>query len=142
VTTNTIVGRLPDTPGVHGIALAPEVGRGFTTNGRENKVSIVDLKTLQTIGKIETGGNPDAYGYDTKRKEVYALNGARPTATPPGNTATVIDATTGTVVTTIDLGGRPVTGQADPALGRLFFNLEDKDAIGVIDVATRKIVAT
>lgn len=139
---DAIVGRIPDTPGVHGVALSPETGHGFTTNGRENKVSMIDLKTLQTIKKIDTGGNPDAYAYDPKLKEVYALNGARPNATPPGNTATVIDAATGNIVTTINLGGRPETGQADTALGRVFVNLEDKNAIAAIDTATHKLVAT
>jgi hypothetical protein len=142
VTNDTIVGRILNTPGIHGIALAPELGRGFTSNGRDNSVSIVDLKTLQTLGKVSSGGNPDTIFYDSKQKEVYAFNGAEPTATPPGHTATVIDAATGKVVTTIDLGGRPETAQADPALGRLFVNLEDKDAIAAIDMATHKVVAT
>jgi DNA-binding beta-propeller fold protein YncE len=132
--SNAVVGRITDTPGVHGIALAPN-GRGFTSNGRENKVSIVDLKTLQTLSKVDTGANPDAILYEPKQKEVYALNHT-------GHSATVINADTGAVVATIPLSGTAETGQADPALGRVFVNIEDKDAIDVIDIATHTVVAT
>src|SRR2546426_1125572 len=59
-----VVGEIADTPGVHGIAIAPELGKGFSSNGRENKASIVDLKTLKTLSKVETGENPDAMLYD------------------------------------------------------------------------------
>jgi YVTN family beta-propeller protein len=136
-TTNQVVGRIADTPRVHGIAIVPELGRGFTTNGGENKVSVVDLKTLQTTGKIDTGANPDAVLYEPSRKEIYTFNGAK----AGGFNATVIDAATGTVVATIDLGDKPETGQADPAVGRVFVNLEDKSLVGVIDIASRKKVA-
>ncbi len=136
-TTNKIVGRIADTPRVHGIAIVPEINRGFTTNGGENKVSIVDLKTLATVSKVETGGNPDAVLYEPSRKEVYTFNGAE----KGGFNATVIDATKGTVVATIPLGDKPETGQADPAVGRVFVNLEDKNLIGVIDIATHQEVA-
>lgn len=131
--TNTVVGRIADTPGVHGIAIAPR-GRGFTSNGRENKVSIVDLKTLQTLAKVDTDRNPDAILYEPKRKEIYALNHT-------GNSATVIDEASGKVTATIPLAGTAETGQADPALGRVFVNIEDKNSVDVIDVATHKIVA-
>ncbi|HEY7057918.1 MAG TPA: hypothetical protein VH458_15390, partial [Vicinamibacterales bacterium] len=85
LTNNTIVGRITDTPGVHGIAVAPDLGNAFTSNGRENKVSVVDIKTLQTTSKVDTGANPDAILYEPKTKEVYALNHT-------GHSATVIDA--------------------------------------------------
>src|SRR5216117_255066 len=71
--SGALVGRIADTPRVHGIAIAPN-GRGFTSNGGENKVSVVDLKTLQTLGKIEIGANPDAILYEAKQKEIYAIN--------------------------------------------------------------------
>ncbi|MEO7134777.1 MAG: YncE family protein [Vicinamibacterales bacterium] len=136
-TTNTIVGRIADTPRVHGIALVPEINRGFTTNGGENKVSIVDLKTLATISKVDTGGNPDAVLYEPSRKEIYSFNGAE----KGGFNATVIDTATASVVATIPLGDKPETGQADPAVGRVFVNLEDKNLVGVIDIATHQKVA-
>ena len=132
--TDKIVGRIADTPRVHGIAFAPG-GKGFTSNGGENKVSIVDLKTLQTLSKVETGANPDAILYEPKQKEIYALNHS-------GKSATVIDADKGTVNATIPLGGQAETGQTDPSLGRVFVNIEDKDAVDVIDIASHKVVAT
>src|ERR1043165_5498316 len=76
MTTNQVIGKIADTPRVHGIAIVPELGKAFTTNGGENKASIVDLKTMQTIAKVETGTNPDAITYDSSKKEIYTFNGA------------------------------------------------------------------
>jgi YVTN family beta-propeller protein len=132
---NAVAGEIPDMPGVHGMAIAPELHRGFTTNGAEAKVGIIDLQTLKLISKVDTGQGPDAYAYDPARHEVYAFNGG-------GRSATVIDAATGSVVATIPLGGRPETGQADPAAGRVYVNLEDKSAVAVIDTKTHALVAT
>ena len=132
--SNTVVGRIGDTPRVHGIAIAP-ASRGFTTNGGENKVGIVDLKTLQTLNKVDAGLNPDAILYEPGQKEIYALNHT-------GKSATVIDAATGKVNATIPLGGQAESGQADPALGRVFVNIEDKNAIDVIDTKTHAVVST
>jgi DNA-binding beta-propeller fold protein YncE len=131
--SNAIVGRIADTPRVHGIAIAPN-GRGFTSNGGENKVSIVDLKTLHTINKVETGVNPDAILYEPKQKEIYALNHT-------GRSVTVIAADSGTVTATIPLAGTAETGAADPGLGRVFVNIENKNSVDVIDVATHKVIA-
>jgi DNA-binding beta-propeller fold protein YncE len=133
-TTNTVVGRIADTPGVHGMAIVPALGRGFTTNGRENKVGVVDLKTLQTVSKVDTGANPDAIVYDPKQKEIYALNHT-------GHSATAFDAATGKVTATIPLAGTAESGAADPGVGRVFVNIEDKNSIDVIDVATHAVVA-
>jgi DNA-binding beta-propeller fold protein YncE len=133
--SNKVVGEIADTPGVHGIALAPELGRGFTSNGRENKVSIVDLKTLKTIQKVATGENPDAILYEPARKEVYAFNGR-------GKSATVIDADKGTVIATIPLGGKPEFAQADSKAGKVFVNMEDLNSIKVIDTAKHTVAAT
>jgi YVTN family beta-propeller protein len=135
--TNQIVGRITDTPRVHGIAIVPELGQAFTTNGGENKVSIVDLKTLKTLSKVETGTNPDAVLYDPSKKEIYTFNGGQ----KGGFSATVIDAAKGAVVATVDLGDKPETGQVDPAMGRVFVNLENKNLVGVIDTATHKKIA-
>src|SRR5205807_7577544 len=104
--TAKVVGEIPDTPGVHGFAIAADLGRGFSSNGRENKASIVDLKTLKLIQKVDTGENPDAILYEPSKKEVYAFNGR-------GKSATVIDAQSGKVATTIPLEGKPESGQAD-----------------------------
>lgn len=129
-----VVGEIADTPGVHGFAVAPELGRGFSSNGRENKVSIVDLITLKTLGKVDTGENPDAILYEPGRKEVYAFNGR-------GQSATVIAAESGKVVATISLGGKPEFAAADPISGRVFVNVEDKNEIAVIDTKAHTVVA-
>jgi DNA-binding beta-propeller fold protein YncE len=133
LTKNAVIGRLPAGTRVHGIAIAPG-DRGFITNGSDNNVSIVDLKTLQPIGKVEAGANPDAVLYEPKQKEIYAFNNT-------GHSATVINAASGAVVTTIPLAGVAETGQADPGLGRVFVNIEDKDSVDVIDIATHKVIA-
>src|ERR1035437_3134183 len=121
-----------NTPGVHGIAVAPKLNRGFTSNGRENKVSIVDLKTLQTLSKVDTGTNPDAIFFEPGQNEVYAFNGR-------GQSATVIDAKSGKVVATIPLGGKPEFAEADAEAHRVFNNLEDKSEVAVIDTRTHSV---
>src|SRR5437899_3846778 len=132
---NKAVGEITDTPGVHGFAIAADLGRGFSSNGRENKVSIVDLKTLKTLQKVDTGENPDAILYEPARKEVYAFNGR-------GKSATVIDAQSGKVVATVPLEGKPESGQADSKAGKVYVNMEDLNAIKVIDTATHKVSDT
>jgi hypothetical protein len=132
--TDAVVGRIAGTPGVHGIAIVPALGRGFTSNGRENKVSVVDLKTLQTVSKVDTGANPDAILYEPKQQEIYALNHT-------GHSATAFNAATGTVTATIPLAGTAESGAADPGLGHVFVNIEDKSSIDVIDVAKHAVVA-
>lgn len=97
---NTVLGEIADTPGVHAFVIAPELQRGFSSNGKENKVSVVDLQTLKTTGKVETGESPDAMVYDPKHSEVYVFN-------QKGNSSTVIDAKSTKVVSTIPLGGSP-----------------------------------
>jgi YVTN family beta-propeller protein len=132
--TEKVVGRIGDTPGVHGIAFGS--GRVFTSNGREDKVSVIDPKTLQTLSKIDSGGaNPDSILYEPKKQEVWVFNHT-------GKSATEIEAATGKVVATIALSGNAETGQADAAAGRVYVNIEDKDAIDVVDMAARKVVAT
>lgn len=131
---NEVVGRISAGVRVHGIAL-PGNGRGYITNGSDNNVSIVDLKTFQTIAKVETGANPDPILYEPKNKEMYALNNT-------GASVTVFDPMTGKVTTTIPMSGKTETGQADPELGKVFVNIEDKSLVDVIDVATHKVVAS
>lgn len=132
--TNAVVGRIADTPRVHGIAIAPG-GRGFTSNGGEDMVGIVDLKTLATVIKVPTGGaNPDYITYDPGRKEIYAINHT-------GKSATVINAETGTVVALIPLAGVAEAAMADAGLNRVFVNIQDKSSMDVIDTTTRTVVA-
>ena len=132
---DVVVGEIADTPGVHGFAIAPELGRGFSSNGRENKASIVDLKTLKTLAKVDTGENPDAILYDTAQQEVYTFNGR-------GKSATVFDARSGQVIATIALSGKPEFAAADPKARHVYCNLEDKNEVAVIDVTTHKVVTT
>jgi hypothetical protein len=129
----TVAGEIADTPGVHGIALAPELGRGFVSNGQENKGSIVDLKTLATLSKVETGQNPDGLVYEPGQQEVYMFNGR-------GQSATVFEAKTGKVVATVPLEGKPEFPAADPKAGRVYDNLEDKNEVVAIDTKTHAVV--
>jgi len=130
---DAVVGEIADTPGIHGVAVAAELGRGFTSNGQENKSSIVDLKTLQTLSKVETGKNPDGMVYEPGQHEVYLFNGR-------SESATVIDAKSGKVVATIPLEGKPEFATADPRAGRVYDNLEDKNELVAIDTKTHEVV--
>jgi DNA-binding beta-propeller fold protein YncE len=125
------VGDIADTPGVHGIALAPELGRGFTSNGREGTVSIFDLKTLATSSKVKVGDNPDAILYDPATKRVFTFNGR-------SQDATAIDATNGTVLGTIKLDGKPEFSASD-GKGGVFVNIEDKSELVAIDPAKLEV---
>ncbi|HJX26028.1 MAG TPA: YncE family protein [Chthoniobacterales bacterium] len=131
---NAVVGEVTDTPGVHGFVVAPDLQRGFSTNGKEAKVSVVDLKTLSTISKVDTGESPDALVYEPRRGEVYVFN-------HKGNSVTVIDAKSANVVSTIALGGSPEFAAADSAAGRVYCNLEDKNEVVVIDTAKHEVAA-
>jgi len=130
--TYAIEGDIPDTPGVHGIAIAPDLGRGFISSGRANTATIFDLKTLKTIGTAKTDANPDAIAYDSVSKRVFTFNGR-------GKNATVINATDGTVVGTIPLGGKPEFAVAD-GKGNIFVNNEDTSEVMEID--TQKLALT
>jgi YVTN family beta-propeller protein len=131
---NTVAGEIADTPGVHAFLPVPEVERGFSSNGKDNNSSVVDLKTLRTISKLDTGEGPDAMAYDSKRGEVYVFN-------HKGSSATVIEAKSAKVIATIPLGGSPEFGAADSAAGRVYVNLEDKNEVAVIDTAKHEVVA-
>lgn len=120
-----VVGTVPNTPGVHGIALAPELGRGFVSNGQASTVTIFDLKTLKKIGDVSVGKKPDAIIYDPATSQVFAFNG-------DGESATVISASDGKVAATIPLGGGPEFAVAD-GRGNVFNNLEDKSQVLKID---------
>ncbi len=120
------VGEIPGTQGVHGIALAPEAGRGFTSNGRVSTVTIFDARTLAVIGEVKTTGeNPDAILYDPASRRVFTFNGR-------GKNATAFDAAAGTVAGTLALDGKPEFAVAD-GKGRVFVNIEDRNEVTVID---------
>jgi hypothetical protein len=120
-----VVGDIPDTQGVHGIAAASDLGRGFTSNGRSNDVTIFDIKTLKSLGTVKTDANPDAIIYDPVSKRVFTFNGR-------GKNATAINAADGTVVGTIDLHGKPEFAVAD-GKGSVFVNNEDTSALHHLD---------
>jgi DNA-binding beta-propeller fold protein YncE len=130
-----VAGEVADTPGVHGFAIAPELGLGFSSNGRESKASIVDLKTLKTLSKVDTGENPDAILYIPGHQEVYTFNGR-------GKSATVFEAKTGKIVATIPLSGKPEFAVFDPEADKIYNNIEDKNEVAVIDPKTHTIAAT
>jgi YVTN family beta-propeller protein len=130
--TFELVGTIPDTPGVHGIAIASEFGRGFITAGKSDAVVIFDLKTLKSLGEVKVGKKPDAIIYDPATKHVYAMNG-------DSDSTTVINAADGKVVGTIDLGGGPEFAVAD-GKGSVFINLEDKGETVHIDSNALKVL--
>ena len=126
-----VVGNVPKTPGVHGVAIAPELGRGFVSNGQANNVTIFDLKTLKVLGEVPTGQKPDAIIYDPATSRVFAFNGG-------SNDATVIDAASGKVAVTVDLGGGPEFAVAD-GKGNVFNNLEDESPVLKINSRDLKV---
>jgi len=119
------VGDIPDTPGVHGIALAPEFGRGFVSNGREGTVTVFDLKSLKELNRIKVGENPDAILYDPASKRIFTFNGR-------SDDVTAIDAAKGEVVGTIKVDGKPEFAVSD-VRGEIFVNIEDKSEIMALD---------
>ena len=130
--TDKVVGDIPDTPGVHGIAVATELNRGFISDGGADQVTVFDLKTLKTIGTVKvTGHNPDGIAYDPASQRVFTFNGR-------SDDSTAIDAKTLKVVGTIQLGGRPEFAVPD-GRGMLYNNLEDKSVELAIDTHTLKI---
>jgi hypothetical protein len=130
--TYAIEGDIPDTPGVHGIAIASDLGRGFISSGRANTATIFDLKTLKTIGTVKTDANPDAIAYDSVSKRFFTFNGR-------GKNATVLNAADGAVVGAIPLGGKPEFAVAD-GKGKMFVNNEDTSDL--IELDTKKLVET
>lgn len=130
-----IAGDIPATDGVHGIALAPDLGKGFTSNGRENTVSVFDLKTLAVSGKIKvTGTNPDAILYVPKSQRVLTFNGRT-------NNVTIIDAAKETVLGTVPVSGKPEFAATDND-GNVFVNIEDKSSLTEIDPVKMTATAT
>ena len=130
---DSVVGDIPNTLGVHGIAFVRELGRGFTSNGRDSTVTIFDLRRLAPLSQIKvTGRNPDAITYDPVSKRVFTFNGG-------SANATALDARTGAVVGTIDLGGKPEFAVSD-ARGRMYVNIEDKSEVVAFDPRSLTVV--
>jgi DNA-binding beta-propeller fold protein YncE len=134
IDTGKVVGEIPDTPGVHGIAIASDLGRAFTSNGRANSSTIVDLKTLKPLGTVATGANPDSIRYLQDRKEVWTFNHT-------GGSITVFDPMSAKVIATIDVGGELEEAVDDPSANRVYVNVEDKGAIAVVDTLTHAVLA-
>jgi DNA-binding beta-propeller fold protein YncE len=134
LTTDSVIGEVTPSNGIHGVAVAREFNRGFTSNGRDTTVTIFDLKTLAAIGSVAvTGANPDAIAYDDASKRVFTFNGR-------GSNATAIEAATGAVTVTIPLPGKPEFAQVD-GNGLLYVNIEsDTGQIVVIDTRAMKEV--
>lgn len=131
--TGQIAGDIADTPGVHGIALAPELGRGYISLGKSDQVKIFDLKTLDVIATVEVGTKPDAIVYEPKTRQVFVFNGH-------SSNASVIDTASGKVVATIALGGTPEFARADGA-GTVYANIESTNQLAALDAKARKVAA-
>src|SRR5258706_15287072 len=127
------VGSIPDLKRVHGIALVPDLGRGFISDGGADEAVVFDLKTLKVSGHIKTGGNPDCILYDPASKHIFTMNGK-------SNNASVIDPATAAVVATIPMGGRPEYAVAD-GQGMIYDHIEDKDEVVALDSRTNTVKA-
>lgn len=130
-----IAGEITNTPGVHGFAVVPEYGVGFSSNGKEGTLSVVDLKTLATRSKAKAGRNPDAIVYDSGSQQIYAFNGG-------DNSVTIVEGDDGDALTTTPLPGKPEFAAADPKASRVYCNLEDKNAVAVLDTVSHQVVNT
>ncbi len=132
IKTGKLAGTIPDTKGIHGIAMAYDLNKGFTSNGRDTTVTVFNLKTLEVITKIKVSGlNPDAILYDPFSQKVFTFNGR-------SSNATVIDAKENKVVATIALEGKPEFPVTD-GKGKIFVNIEDKSLVSVINTTTFKV---
>ncbi|MGN6515062.1 MAG: YncE family protein [Rhizomicrobium sp.] len=131
--TQAVVGDIPDTAHVHGVAIANDLNRGFTSNGGDGTVTAFDLKTLKTVARYSTGQGPDSIAYDPISHRVFTFNGK-------SQDATALDGATGAVAGTVRLGGRPETGVAD-GMGHIFVDIESTSELVKIDAQTMKIIA-
>jgi anion transporter len=132
--TGKLVGHIADTPGVHGIALASEFGRGFVGNGKTDTVSVIDLKTLAHTGELKAGKKPDAIVYDPGTGKVIVANAE-------SNSVTIIDAAAARVITTVGIGGAPEYIATD-LKGTAWVDVADKDSLATIDLKAGKLTAT
>jgi YVTN family beta-propeller protein len=128
-----LLGEIPDTPGAHGVAFDYKHGKGYTSNGRDNSVTVFDLKTLKTLSKIKVGESPDAMVMDSFTKTLFVFNGK-------SSDVSVIDPANDTVIATITLSGKPELCASD-GKGTIYVNLEDKSEIARIDAAKHTVTA-
>jgi len=135
--TGSVVGDIPNTPGVHGAAFAPKAGHGFTTNGGDQTVTMFDLKTLGVIKQIKVGPGLDGIMYDEPDNKIILTNHSRPIGT-----LTAIDPNSGDIVATVELEDTAPEGAAADGKGHIFVNNESKNTIQVIDVKTWKATAS
>jgi len=131
-TSGKVVGQIPQLHGVHGVAVAPEFGKGFITNGQSNSVTIFDLKTLAKVGEPQTGQNPDSVCFEPVTKHIFTFNGK-------SNDSTAIDPKTNEVIKSFALGGKPEECQPD-GTGKMYVNLEDSSEIVEFDAAKTTIL--
>ena len=134
VAAGQLTAEVVNTPGVHGIALVPDAGQGYTSNGRENTVAVFDLKDLHEIARIKVGENPDAIAYDPSSKRIFTFNGK-------SHDTTAIDVATGKIAGTIPLGGKPEFSVSD-GQGHMYVNNEDKSEIIEFDPQALKVTHT
>ena len=132
IDTGRLIAQLTDMPGVHGVALVPELRRGFTVNGEDNSSTMLDLDKLKALARISTGKVPDSYAYDQTTQRVFIMNSA-------GNNATAIDATTGSAAGTIPFAGQPEFAVSD-GKGEVFVNITDKNQMLAFDARTLKVL--
>lgn len=126
------VGEVPDTPGVHGVAVVSDLHRGFTSNGRDNSVTVFDLKTLKPEARVNVGEGPDAIVFDPASGRVFTFNGR-------GKSATAILASDNKVVGTTPLGGRPEFAVPD-GKGKMYVDIEDMNEL--VELDTKSLAVT
>jgi len=132
---DTLLGEIPDTEGVHGAALAPELGKGFTSNGRSDSVTVFDLKTLKTTNTIKlTGEGPDGFAYEPVTKRMFFFNGH-------SKNVSVVDAVSEKEIAVIPLPGRPEFAAVD-GKGRVYVNIESTSQLSEIDAAKAVVTKT
>ncbi len=130
--TKTVTATIPNTNGVHGVALAPELDRGYTSNGKDNTVTVFELSSLKIVGTVPAGKKPDAILFDPASKRVFAANG-------DSMDLTVIDTSAQRSIGTVSLGGKPEFAVVD-GKGKLFVNIEDKNQLVVVDTKKMQII--
>lgn len=132
--TNRVIKEILDTPGIHGVALATDLKKGFSSNGKEGTVSVINLETLTSKAKIKVGENPDAILYEPTQHEIYAFNGR-------SKSVSIIDAENEQVIATVGLPGKPEFAAVDTHAHRVFVNIEDKNEVIALDTQNHSIFA-
>lgn len=130
--TKTVTAMIPNTNGVHGVALAPALNKGFTSNGKDNSVTIFELSSLKIVGTVPVGKKPDAIIFDSFSQRVFVANG-------DSMNLTVIDAVSQKILGTIMLDGKPEFTAVD-GKGKLFVNVEDKNQLVSIDTQKMNVL--